>query len=130
MLFICMVLVEAFEFFWQKGESIREYMQNLFNIYQKGVIYFASLHASFIFILFCIFGLNLTSFYAYLIASIKFFDIAFKIHLLNRIDKGLPLGGYEEIITQDAKLSNMSKLISSSTYLFLFYLALQDSVGF
>ncbi len=123
-LLVFMIASEIFEIVWQKGNNIKEYLANLYTVYEKGVIYFSCLHLSFIFILFCIFALNLPSIYLLLIASIKFFDISFKIYLLDKISKNLPLGSFEHVLNENIKLSNFSKLLSSSFYVMMFYFAL------
>ncbi len=122
-----MLLAEGFEIFWQKGDNIRDYMQNLLNLYSKGVVYFSSLHASFIFVMFCIFGLGLNSAYMFGILVIKFIDIGFKIYFLDRMKKGLSLGGYEAMLNEDMQISPLTKLASSSFYLFMFYMALNTT---
>ncbi len=120
-LFIFLILLELFEFFWQKGDNLKEFIQNLFKIYEKSVIFFISLHLSFFFIIFCIFGLNLNSLALYFIALAKFLDICFKIFLLDKIEKNLSLGEFEMLIRHEYPLSIPMKLIPLFTYGSIFY---------
>ncbi len=127
-LFIGIILTEFFEFSWQKGENMKDYIQNMFKFYQKGILYFSVLHVSFIYVLFCIFTLSQTSTYMYIIAIIKFFDISFKISILNRIERRASFEGFEDILNENVKLSNFSKLASSSFYIYLFYMGLNNTI--
>lgn len=128
MLLTSMVLLELFEFFWQKGNSLKDYMQSLLNAFQKSTILFICLHPSFFFVLFCIFALNIKSPFLLAIGGLKFFDIGFKIYILDRVSKGMPLGIYKDMFNENINISNMSKILSSAFYVFLFYLAINNPI--
>lgn len=123
-LLLLMICFEFLEFFWQKGEDIKSYMQNLLRVYQNGVIPFACLHVSFFFILFCIFALDIKSPILLLIAIFKYLDISFKISLLNRLTKNLPLGNFKPILEINYPLSTITKLIPLVIYTTIFYISL------
>lgn len=118
-----MILLELFEFSWQKGSNLQDYMQSLLNAFSKSIIFFILLHPSFLFVLYVIFGLNINSPLLLLIGGLKFFDIGFKIHILDKISKGLPLGAYQDMFNSNINISNSTKLTSSILYVSLFYLA-------
>ncbi len=123
-LFIIFICLELFEFFWQKGDSIREFVQNLFSIYDTSLIFFISLHVSFFFVLFCIFALNMTSGILFFIAFFKFADISTKIYILHKIQNAQPLGEIEFILKTNYPLSNTIKLIPLFIYGISFYTSL------
>ncbi len=119
-LLICLILCELFEFFWQKGDTFRAYIQNLLDVYNKGLIYFICLHLSFFFMLFCIFGLHLSQGALLVMVSFKFVDIGFKISLLNKLQNRLDLGNFTPLFEQDFPLSNFVKLTPLVIYVALF----------
>lgn len=125
MLLTCIILLELFEFFWQKGDTIKEYMQSLMNAFQRGTIFFISLHPSFFFVLFTIFTLNIKSPFLLAVGVLKFVDIGFKIYVLDRMNKGIEV--YQNIFKENIKLSTISKILSSVLYISLFYLAISLS---
>lgn len=126
-LLLLMICFEFLEFFWQKGEDIKSYMQNLLHIYKNGVIPFACLHVSFFFILFCIFALDIKSPILFLIAIFKYLDISLKISLLNRLTKNLPLGNFGIIFENDYPISIWIKLFPLAIYTTIFYIALMQN---
>ncbi len=119
-LLICLILCELFEFIWQKGNSFSEYLETLLNAYNRGLIYFICLHPSFFFMLFCIFGLNLSQEVLLVMATFKFVDIGFKISLLHRVQNRLDLGSFSPLLEQDFPLSNLAKLTPAIIYVMLF----------
>lgn len=123
-LLIGFITCEFFEFFWQKGDTLKEYMQNLLNTYQNGVIFFICLHPSLFFILFCIFTLNITNPLLFIIGFLKFADVGFKISLLDKLYNNLPLGNFEVVFKQDYPLSVGMRLIPFMLYVSIFFLVL------
>ncbi len=123
-LVIILIGFEYFEFFWQKGDTFKAYFQTLSMQYDRGVVYFISLHPSFFFILFCIFALNLESFFLFTIALVKATDIFLKLSLLHKLEQRLPLGNFSPLFQNDFPLSTFTRLMPLILYSFSFYLCL------
>ncbi len=123
-LLIGLILCEVFEFVWQKGDTFKSYIQNLFYMYKDGLLFFILLHPSFFFILYCIFGLGFESGILYLIAIFKFFDIGTKLSVLKKLDAKEDLGEFAVMFRNDFKMTNAIKLTPMLIYVGSFYLFL------
>lgn len=117
-----LICLEIFEYLWQKGETLQEYLQALYARYQKGVILFACMHPSFIFMLFCIFALHINSPIIIFIAAIKCMDIVLKISLLQKIDTNQNDLILTNILKQNPPLSTLVKILPMIIYSILFYI--------
>lgn len=123
-LIIALIVCELFEFFWQKGDTLKEFMQILLEKYNRGVIFFISLHPTLFFILYCIFTLNISNPIIYTIAFLKFADIGFKILLLDKLQNNKPLGSHSILFKEDYNLSFKIKIAPLIMYVSSFFLAL------
>jgi len=118
-----LIFFELYEASWQKADSIRGIIKNIFKRYEKGQIYFYLSHPSFWFVLYTAIKYNITNFWMIAIVLLKASDIAFKLWLIqaksnkNSIDEilGLP---------QDFKISPAMIYLNTVVYTILFYFAL------
>jgi len=123
-LFLLMLIcLEIFEIFWQRGRSFRDYIDNLFYFYKKGVIVFILLHPSLYFVIFSQIVFQNTSLLASLLVLIKFFDIGFKISLMDKIYNNRDLGSFKTLLEADYPLSMGIKGAGLIIYPILFFFA-------
>lgn len=118
---VMLIFLEIFELFWQRGGSIQEYLKNLFYFYKKGVLVFIILHPTFYFSIFAQLALQNFSMIATTITFIKFFDLSFKISLMDKLYKHKDLGVFSEIIKENMQISQAVKLSAPILYSSLFY---------
>ncbi len=90
-LFFIFIAIELFESNWQKSQTLHGYLANNYTIYRKNFFLFLLLNSSFIYSLFLIFYLNNATFLMISIVGMKFLDIAFKLNILTKMDKGINL---------------------------------------
>lgn len=81
------IAMEAFESNWQKADTFYGVIKNNYKIYDKGIIYYFLLNPTFIYSLFLAFLLNNFSFWMSSIIVLKFADISFRLHLMQKISK-------------------------------------------
>lgn len=123
MLLLIYILLEIFEIFWQRGENFREYIENLFQFYKKGVILFILLHPTLYFVIFSQMALQNYSFLASLLVLIKVFDIGFKISIMDKIYHNKDLGVFKLMIEGNFPLSVAVKGSGLVIYSAIFFFA-------
>jgi len=121
--FLMLIFLEIFELFWQRGKSFREYIDNLFYFYKKGVIVFVLLHPTLYFVIFSQIALQNYSFLSSLLIFIKIFDIGFKISLMDKIYNDRDLGGFKPLLKGNYPLSVGIKSVGLIIYPTLFFFA-------
>lgn len=87
-LLIIFIAIELFESNWQKADTLYGLLNNNYLIYKKSLLLYFVFNGSFFYTIFLSVFLQNTSFLMLSIIGIKFFDIAFKLTLLRRIDMG------------------------------------------
>ncbi len=117
------ILLEFFEIYWQRGNNFREYIKNLFNYYQKGVILFISLHPTLYFILFAQISLQNYNLLTSFLIFVKILDIGFKISLMDKIQNSRDLGTFKVLIETNQPLSIGLKFVGLIFYSTLFFFA-------
>lgn len=118
-----LIFLEIFELLWQKGATFQEYLKNLFYFYNKGAMFFILLHPTFYFSLFCQMLFDNYSVLATLLTLIKFFDITFKISLMDKLYKNKDLGFFKEAVQENLPLPKYLKSSGLILYPILFFFA-------
>ena len=122
-LYIAVLFVfELYEASWQKADSFKGIIKNIFKRYDKGQIYFYLSHPTFWFVLYTATKFNITNLWMTTLILLKAGDIAFKLWIIQSYQKGKNI---DEIldIPQDIESSYMVYL-NTFVYTILFYLAL------
>lgn len=87
-LFIFFIVIELFESTWQKSQNLYGLLYNNYHIYKKSIFMYFLFNGSFFYSIFLSTYLNNMNFLMLSIVAFKFFDIAFKLTLMKRIDSG------------------------------------------
>ena len=120
---IILILFEIYEASWQKADTFFGIIQNIFDRFKKGQIYFYLSHPSLWFILYIAIKYNIFNFWMVFMILLKASDIAFKLWIIESHMKGRKI---EEIIglPTDIKISSYITYINTLVYTFLFYKAI------
>lgn len=112
-LFLIFIAVEIFESNWQKSDSMYGLISNNFAMYQKSIFLYFTLHLSFFYTIFVSIYLNNFSFWMNSILVIKFLDIAFKLNMMQKLSKGLPV---EEVMPMNIKMTPLFRYMNVLIY--------------
>ncbi|WP_281950377.1 hypothetical protein [Nitrosophilus kaiyonis] len=120
---IILIIFEIYEASWQKADTFFKIVENIFDKFKKGQIYFYLSHPSLWFILFIAIKYNIFNFWMVFMILLKISDIAFKLWIIESLIKGKKI---EEIIglPADIKISPYMIYINTFVYTFLFYKAI------
>jgi len=80
-----LVVLELFEAYMQKADTLYGVMEKLYFWYQKSIFAFFLIHPSFYFVLFVVIVTNVLNLYMILILTFKIFDLFYKIELIKSI---------------------------------------------
>jgi len=80
-----LVVLELFEAYMQKADTLYGVMEKLNVWYQKSIFAFFLIHPSFYFVLFVVIVTNVLNLYMILILTFKIFDLFYKIELIKSI---------------------------------------------
>ncbi len=94
-LFFLFIAIELFESNWQKSETLYGLLSNNLVIFNKSIFLYFLLNTGFIYSIFLTIYLNNYNFLMLSIVGIKFFDIALKLSLIQKLNQGIYL---EEIV--------------------------------
>jgi hypothetical protein len=119
-LLLIFIALEIFESNWQKADTFFGMIKNNYLAYKKGIFIFILLNPTFIYSIFVSYYLQNFSFVMTLIIGLKFADISFKLHLLNKIDKDEDI---TEVIPADMPMNNMLRYINVFIYPTTFIMA-------
>ncbi|MCK5111180.1 MAG: hypothetical protein KAQ94_06635 [Arcobacteraceae bacterium] len=122
-LFIFIIIfagLEVFESNWQKADTFYGVIKNNYIVYQKSLLLYFFLNPTFIYTLFLSFYLNNFTFWMSSIIVLKFADISFRLHLMQKIDKDEPLS---DIIPIDMSMNNYLRYINVVIYPLCFIFA-------
>jgi hypothetical protein len=118
-LFLIFIALEFFESSWQKSDTLYGLIKNNFSIFQKNIFLYFLLHLTFFYTIYLSFFLNNFTFWMSSILIIKFFDISFKLTLMQKLSSGKEI---EEIMPIDVKMTivfrYMNVLIYPLSFLF------------
>ncbi len=120
---IMMILLEIFELYIQKADTLGEMITNLYYYYNKNIFLFFLIHPTFYYVLGVTFYFDTFNFYSITILVLKAFDLFFKMELIQQ-------RYYEPIM--DAELEKMMELkmtfaikfLALFTYVPLLYLSI------
>ena len=118
-----MIVLELFEIYIQKADTLKEMIDNLYLYYNRSVFLFFLVHPTFYYVLGVTLYFDTFNFYSITILVLKGFDIFFKMELLKQLY-------YEPVM--DAELENMMtlkmtlgiKFLAPLTYVPLLYLSI------
>ncbi len=82
-----LVLFEIYESSWQMGSSMQQIIANIYTQYKKGIFSFFFHHPSFIYSLYIGIKFDLSNFWFLSILFLKFFDIAFKLVIVQKVEQ-------------------------------------------
>ncbi|NLC27249.1 MAG: hypothetical protein GX780_00550 [Campylobacteraceae bacterium] len=123
-LLVGLIVLEIFEILWQQGATIHAYLFSLVRMYRRGIITFILAHPSFYYLLFCAIVLENYNSLTLMLISIKMFDLALKIVLVDRLSSGKPLGSFAPLAKEDYPFPLLMKLLPLLVYSALFYVSL------
>lgn len=120
-LLIVFIALELFEVNWQKADSFYGVIRNNYQIYkERGIFTYIFMNPTFIYSIFVSYYLQNYSFLMTLIIGLKFADISFKLHLLNKIDKDEDIS---EIVPADMKMGGLLRYMNVFIYPTTFIMA-------
>jgi hypothetical protein len=120
LLLLLFMLIEYFESKWQKADTIHNLLLNNYAIYNKNLFAYFLLNSSFIYSIFLTIYLNNYSFLMISIVSLKFFDILFKISIMQKISQDISL----DTIIPNLKIGFTLRYLNLIIYPLSFYLSL------
>ena len=112
-LILVFILLELFESTWQKAPSLHGVLNNNCAIFQRSVFTYFLLNPTFIYSIFLAFYLNLFNFWMSSIVVIKFVDIAFRLHIITKMNNGIELSS---IIPMDINMNNYFRYLNVLIY--------------
>ena len=121
LLFIFIVL-EFFESYWQKSETLYGFINNNFLLFKKNIFLYFILHLSFLYTIFLSFYFNNFGFWMSSIFIIKFVDISFKLSIMKKLLNGI---GIEEIIPMNINMSPILRYFNVVVYPLTFLFAIK-----
>jgi len=121
--FITLLLIffflEFFESSWQKSNTLFGLINNNYNIYKRNIFLYFILHTTFFYTIFLSFYFNNFGFWMSSIFIIKFADIAFKLSIMKKLSRNIPL---ENIVPMNIHMTPLFRyfnvLIYPVTFLF------------
>ncbi|DAB33113.1 MAG TPA: hypothetical protein CFH79_00285 [Sulfurospirillum sp. UBA11407] len=118
---VMLIFLEFFEILWQKGNTFKEYLANLFYFYRKNMLFFLLLHPTLFFSFFAQISLNNYGFLASSLSLIKIIDLCTKIYIMDKLYKKQNLVFISE--TLDTQISPLLKSAGLIIYVTLFFFA-------
>ena len=118
-----MILLELFEIYIQRADTLREMIDNLYSYYNRSVFLFFLVHPTFYYVLGVTLYFDTFNFYSITILVLKALDLFFKVELIKQ-------RYYEPVM--DAELEKMMELkitlgvkfLAPLTYVPLLYLSI------
>lgn len=121
LLFIFIVL-EFFESYWQKSETLYGFINNNFLLFKKNIFLYFILHLSFLYTIFLSFYFNNFGFWMSSIFIIKFVDISFKLSIMKKLLNGIEI---EKIIPMNINMSPILRYFNVLVYPLTFLFAIK-----
>ena len=85
MLVAILILLELFEVYMQRSDTLYGVMEKLYAWYSKSIFAFFLIHPAFYFTLFVVILSDILNIYMILLLSLKVFDLFYKIELIKKI---------------------------------------------
>ena len=82
-----LVLFEIYESMWQAGSTLQQIIANIYSEYKKGLLSFFFHHPNFIYSLYVGIKFDLSNVWFLTLLFLKFFDIAFKLVVAQKIEE-------------------------------------------
>jgi len=108
-----LIFLELFESSWQKAPTLHGMMNNNYAIFQKNIFSYFLLNPTFIYSIFLCFYLNSFNFWLSSIVVIKFVDIAFRLHVISKMNCGVDLN---ELLPMDIPINNLFRYFNVLLY--------------
>lgn len=121
LLFIFIVL-EFFESYWQKSETLYGFINNNFLLFKKNIFLYFILHLSFLYTIFLSLYFNNFGLWMSSIFIIKFVDISLKLSIMKKLLNGI---GIEEIIPININMSPILRYFNVVVYPLTFLFAIK-----
>ncbi len=121
LLFIFIVL-EFFESYWQKSETLYGFINNNFLLFKKNIFLYFILHLSFLYTIFLSLYFNNFGFWMSSIFIIKFVDISLKLSIMKKLLNGINI---EEIIPMNINMSPILRYFNVVVYPLTFLFAIK-----
>ena len=107
------LLLEFFESNWQKAPTLYGVIYNNYTMYEKNTLLYFLINTTFIYSIFLAFYLSLFNFWMSSIIVIKFIDIAFRLHIINKLNNGAELSDF---IPVDIHMNNLFRYLNVLIY--------------
>ncbi|MEA3354217.1 MAG: hypothetical protein U9Q33_10410 [Campylobacterota bacterium] len=120
-LIIIFIALEIFESNWQRSDSFYGLIKNNYTIYKKSILLFFLLNPTFYYSIYLSVTLNNFSILMSSIIIVKFIDISFRLHLMNKIDKDEDISN---LIPMDIPMNILLRYMNVIIYPTLFLFAL------
>ena len=114
------ISLEIFESNWQKSDTFYGMIKKNYQIYSKSLFLYFTFNPTFFYTIFLAFTFSNFSFFMSSIFILKFADISFKLHLLNKIDQDEDITA---LIPIDINISNIIRYMNVLIYPFTFLFA-------
>lgn len=121
LLFIFIIL-EFFESYWQKSETLYGFINNNFLLFKKNIFLYFILHLSFLYTIFLSLYFNNFGFWMSSIFIIKFVDISLKLSIMKKLLNGINI---EEIIPMNINMSPILRYFNVVVYPLTFLFAIK-----
>lgn len=104
---------ELFESNWQKADTFYGMLKNNYQLFEKNIILYLCMHPAFFFTLYLSVVHNLFDIWIITIVAMKFFEIIFKLNLMQKIQKDEPI---TDVIPNDVNVSFMLRYTNVILY--------------
>ena len=114
------IALEIFESNWQKSDTFYGVIENNYKVYNKSLLLYFILNPSFIYSLFLAIYLSNFGFWMSSVIVLKFVDISFRLHLMQKISKDESI---TELIPIDMQMSFYLRYLNVIIYPLCFIFA-------
>ncbi len=118
-LFFIFIAIELFESNWQKAETLYGLLSNNLMVFNKSLFLYFLLNTGFIYSIFLTVYLHNYNFLMLSIVGIKFFDIALKLSLMQKLNQG----AYFEEIMPNVRITPILRYFNAVAYPIIFLFA-------
>ena len=116
------IVLEFFESYWQKSETLYGFINNNFLLFKKNIFLYFILHLSFLYTIFLSLYFNNFGFWMSSIFIIKFVDISLKLSIMKKLLNGINI---EEIIPMNINMSPILRYFNVVVYPLTFLFAIK-----
>ena len=120
-LLIFFIALEVFESNWQKSNTFYGVIRNNYQVYKKSIFLFFILNPTFFYAIYLSFSLNNYSFLMNSIIILKFLDISFRLHIINKMNSNQDISS---LIPIDINMTNFFRYLNVLIYPSVFFLSL------